>query len=178
MQNKFIVMESRSTLRGGKPPLLFRAATDDTFSSFSRGANTEDEIDPLFNTESSYHNDLFSNPHLFSTAMMMVYDYINCNYNALSELSSWSASLLFVLLHAIRKYWALDEGDVIIWIPTSIVANTLCSGFVKQVQTRELGQVPKNKDRDDRVLQRRVSHSPQASQYNGLVEGCEWKMPS
>lgn len=90
------------------PPFLFRAAS----SSYSRGINTADLIDPLAGTDSTYHLTIDSIPELH----WKLYDHINCEYNTTSEFSSWSVSLLYVLVHANRKAHFYNEANVIIYV--------------------------------------------------------------
>lgn len=92
-----------------KPPFLFRCA-----SAQSRGTNTPTTIDPLAGYESFYHPDVasFSLP----TLSLMVYDHIKYIYDSPSEFSSWSVSLLYVLMHAVRKTYSEDEQDVLVYV--------------------------------------------------------------
>ncbi|KAK3704004.1 hypothetical protein LTR37_014107 [Vermiconidia calcicola] len=100
---------TQQTTISGKPPFLFRVASDD-----SRGFNSTDEIDPLHGYESQYHADLDSMD--YPTARHMVRDHINWKYYAPSEFSSWSVSLLYVLVHAVRKAYSEGETNVLIYV--------------------------------------------------------------
>lgn len=93
----------------GKPPILFRTASDQ-----SRGLNTAHDIDPLYGYQSEYHVDLASVP--LPTARHMIYDHIDWNYKTASEFSSWSVSLLYVLVHAVCKTYSEDETNVLIYV--------------------------------------------------------------
>ena len=103
------------------PPYLFRAASDQ-----SRGENTIDEIDPLYQCinaktgkEESYSADLTAleneEPYM-SKAIRMVYNHLKFHYGAASEFSSWSVSLLWVLVHAVRKLQSREETNVLVYI--------------------------------------------------------------
>lgn len=89
-----------------KPPFLFRAASDR-----SRGLNIANQIDALLGYEADYHADLASIPE----AHVMVYDHIKWNYRGISEFSSWSVSLLWVLVHAAHK-WCRCEANVLVYV--------------------------------------------------------------
>lgn len=104
-------MTFSKTLPSGKdilPPFLFRAAS----SSYSRGINTADLIDPLAGTGSTYHSDIDSIPELH----WKLYDHINYEYKTPSEFSSWPVSLLYVLVHANRKAHFFTEANVLIYV--------------------------------------------------------------
>ena len=90
------------------PPFLFRAASHE-----SRGLNTAEKIDPLDGYESKYHKDLASIS--LPDVRMMIYSHINWSYEAPSESSSWSVSLLYVLVHAARKR-NLGEEDILVYV--------------------------------------------------------------
>ncbi|KAK5723989.1 hypothetical protein LTR17_013738 [Elasticomyces elasticus] len=79
-----------------KPRYLFRAA-----SGYSRGMNTMSEIDPMAAHGSVYREDLASIP--MNNAKAMLRAHLGWNYNVRSEFSSWSVSLLWVLVHAVSK---------------------------------------------------------------------------
>lgn len=98
----------RTTDAHSKPPFLFRAASDDTESNGCRGLNTVLEIDPLYNTESSYHHGIADIEYL--QVRMMIYDHLKYYYRSPSEFCSWSMSLYFVLQHAIRRTWGTKSG--------------------------------------------------------------------
>lgn len=46
----------------------------------------------------------------------MVYDHLTSNFNAPSEFSSWSVSLLEVLVRAVYKAHGKGEGEVLIYV--------------------------------------------------------------
>ncbi|KAK6415730.1 Cochaperone prefoldin complex subunit [Elasticomyces elasticus] len=99
-----------------KPRYLFRAASDN-----SRGLNTAIEVDPLRGyTAVPYRADLASIPT--SDATQMLRAHLKWNYNVPSEFSSWSVSLLWVLVHAVRKttvqkgYWGEDPSRILIYV--------------------------------------------------------------
>jgi hypothetical protein len=92
----------------GLPPFLFRAAS----SNGSRGINTAEEIDPLAGTGGEYHSNIESITEL----PRLLYDHINYEYRTPSEFSSWSVSLLYVLVHANRKAHHLCEANVVLYV--------------------------------------------------------------
>lgn len=92
----------------GLPPFLFRAAS----SNGSRGINTAFEIDPLAGTGEDYHPNIEAIPEL----PRKLYDHIKYEYLTPSEFSSWSVSLLYVLVHANRKAHFLNEANVLIYV--------------------------------------------------------------
>jgi len=91
------------------PPFLFRAASDQ-----SRGANTSTRIDPLDGYGTDYHADLASIG--IPQARMMLADHFEYKYDRASEFSSWSISILWVLVHAVRKAACFEETNVLIYI--------------------------------------------------------------
>ena len=92
------------------PPFLFRAASDQ-----SRGANTAARIDPLEHYGTAdYHKDLDSFPRCDICPMLA--DHFEYMYDRPSEFSSWSISILWVLVHAVRKATCFEETNVLIYI--------------------------------------------------------------
>ena len=87
---------------------LFRAV-----SHASRGRNTSMVIDPLHGYSPEYHASLSSIP--YNEARMMIRDHLNYEYRSPSEFSSWSISLLWVLVHAVRKAYDCGEWDILIY---------------------------------------------------------------
>jgi hypothetical protein len=94
------------------PPILFRAA-----GSRSRGLNTSDMMDPLDGYGEEYHESIEA---FFETAPKQVrqelYNHLIWNYDSASEFTSWSASLLFVLVFAIRRLYFKRNKDVMIYV--------------------------------------------------------------
>lgn len=91
------------------PPYLFRTASDE-----SRGLNTANEIDPLHGYDSQYHSDIASIG--LPDIRFMIKDHLDWKYHLLSEFSSWSVSLLWVLVHAVRKAYAEGEDDILVYV--------------------------------------------------------------
>ncbi|KAK5745264.1 Cochaperone prefoldin complex subunit [Elasticomyces elasticus] len=93
-----------------KPRFLFRAASDQ-----SHGINTAFEIDQLAGGD--YHQDLASTPRGMP-GIMLAHHFVwnSTEYNYESELSSWSVSLLWVLVHAIRKDSIRGEQNVQVYV--------------------------------------------------------------
>jgi hypothetical protein len=54
-QNSSMESPAPVSMKGGKPPFHFRAASDDTGSVGSRGLNNNVEIDPLFFATKCWH---------------------------------------------------------------------------------------------------------------------------
>ncbi|KAK3701313.1 hypothetical protein LTR37_015534 [Vermiconidia calcicola] len=100
---------SQRTNSSGKPPFLFRVASDE-----SRGFNSTDEIDPPHGYNAQYHSDLASIP--FDKTGQMVYDHLTSRFEAPSEVSSWSISLLEVLVRAVYKAHGKGEAEVLIYL--------------------------------------------------------------
>jgi len=99
------------------PPFLFRAA-----SIASRGLNTPILIDPLHMLNKEYHLDLQDLEHdplfapRFRLARSMLRNHLDWKYEVASEFSSWSVSILYVLVHAVRKANFLNEKGVILYV--------------------------------------------------------------
>ncbi|KAF7187323.1 hypothetical protein HII31_11411 [Pseudocercospora fuligena] len=91
------------------PRFLFRVAG----SSKSRGLNNMDVIDPLFGWDQDYHEDIRAASYDLMRTMIMYHT--TWNYKIPSEFSSWTVSLLWVLIHARRKYHE-GEKDIIIYV--------------------------------------------------------------
>ncbi|KAK5175022.1 uncharacterized protein LTR77_000158 [Saxophila tyrrhenica] len=86
------------------PPFLFRAA-----SNRSRGVNTEDTIDPFIHhgRHLKYHD--HPDSMTIEDRAQMIYYHIRWKYHEPSEFSSWSISILWVLLHAVRRQYGTSE---------------------------------------------------------------------
>ncbi|KXS96780.1 hypothetical protein AC578_5342 [Pseudocercospora eumusae] len=91
------------------PRFLFRVAG----SSKSRGLNNMHVIDPLFGWDQDYHKDIRAASNELMRSMIMYHT--AWNYKVPSEFSSWTVSLLWVLIHARRKYRE-GEKDIIIYV--------------------------------------------------------------
>lgn len=102
---------TNSTPRPSKlPPYLFR-----TTSERSRGRNTMSEMDPLFGYRAQYHEtiDRFheEEPKVLQN---MIENHIAWKYGVPSEFTSWSASIMYVLIHAIRRMY--NDGNKTIFV--------------------------------------------------------------
>lgn len=91
-----------------KPPFLFRVG-----SKQSRGINTATEIDPLAGYDSEDHDDIEGIG--YDGLRQMMYDHVKYNYAAPSEFTSWSVSVLYVLVHAIRKMYHYED-DLLLYV--------------------------------------------------------------
>ncbi len=105
------------------PPFLFRAAGikqskgsgskgSGSKDSGSRGRNDAHVIDPLSGYSATYHSHLEAIPQ----ARQMIKNHISYLYPEPSEFSSWSVSLLYVLVHTMRKVFHRKEEDVRIYV--------------------------------------------------------------
>lgn len=122
-----------------KPPFLFRAAS--TVWRSSRGLNTADKIDPLHGSNARYHSKFAAIP--YERAKEMVKDHISFYYDKPSELSSWSVSLLYVLVHATRKAHHLKQKDVIIYVmDTKHLDGSRLHSAVKLLEHYDIAKVP------------------------------------
>ncbi|KAK3675381.1 hypothetical protein LTR78_004891 [Recurvomyces mirabilis] len=96
-----------------KPRFLFRASSDQ-----SRGGpegNTLTTVDPLAHSQTvDYHSCLAVIPR--SVARSMLQHHFLWHYEHASEFSSWSTSLLWVLVHAIRKQVIRHDTNVLIYV--------------------------------------------------------------
>lgn len=116
------------------PPFLFRAASHlsqgvklaerDTKQlrkikdTVSRGINTTELIDPLDGYGVDYYEDL---AEIESIGIMqhMLKNHISYENRVASEFSSWSVSLLYVLVHAMRKSYNESNGILIYVMDTN-----------------------------------------------------------
>lgn len=82
--------------------------------------NTVDVIDPLHGSSAQYHDSLEQFHQANSTGLIdMLYHHLRWKYKVPSEESSWSASLLFVLVHAIRMKYLDRKKNVLVYIMDS-----------------------------------------------------------
>ncbi|KAK3616701.1 hypothetical protein LTR22_026981 [Elasticomyces elasticus] len=92
-----------------KPPFLFRSASDQ-----SRGINNANRIDPLAAYPVSYHENVAAIPR--EGARSMLRSHSSWDYGEASEFSSWSVSLLWVLVHAVRKAQGRGETGIRVYV--------------------------------------------------------------
>ncbi|KAK4552213.1 hypothetical protein LTR86_010567 [Recurvomyces mirabilis] len=120
-----------------KPRFLFRAS-----SNQSRGGpkgNTLTTVDPLARSQTvDYHSCLAAIPR--SRARSMLEHHFLWHYEHDSEFSSWSTSLLWVLVHTIRKQVIRHDTNILIYVlDTAGVEDNRIHSALKLLEVFNLG---------------------------------------
>lgn len=148
----------------------------------SRGINTAEVIDPLDGYGTEYHSSLAEIE--LRDLRHMLKNHVNYENKVASEFSSWSVSLLYVLVHAIRKKYNEKNGLLIYVMDTTQLSPSRIFHSRQLLRACDLQATPNLMDYalgrytshsclPDRLTSgdRRILNPRQTSQYGLSLEG-------